>query len=248
MKYCSNCGAQVEDNAKICLKCGCLVDSDNSENRNNRCSFLLIYVLAGIILAATIVAFLLPEEDSNAAKKESIVKSEIYSFNKYSIYKNSNAGIYAFNIPLSSFDKNKFIKYAQTLSRSEQGDSSFVFVFNKPVKTNIIDGMLNNSQYNMPLYTTDILWKQSPYFYYSDAFGIKQSYCEINGLNQKYYERNQALLYNETDFSYKYNIQAPKFFGLSSLNGCNPDYTLDDLTIQQEMKLGTIYRLNVQQN
>lgn len=96
------------------------------------------------------------------------------------------------------------------------------------------------------MYTTDILWKQYPYFYYSDAFGLVQSYCIINGLNQQYYERNQSLLYDEKDFSYKYNLTAPSFWGLSSLNGCNPEYVQNDFTTQQEMELGTIFRINVQ--
>ena len=33
MKYCSHCGTPVEDNAVVCLKCGCAVD-DKAANAN----------------------------------------------------------------------------------------------------------------------------------------------------------------------------------------------------------------------
>lgn len=257
MNYCPKCGCQVFEDDNFCTSCGADLSSENlSIPKANEKSFLqdLPFILVLLIIGFGI--FILNNKgqetgrtssiDSKTIKNETTVKSENYSFDKYSIYKNSNAGIYAFNIPLSDFNKDKFVKYAQTISRSQQGNANFIFVFNKPVKTDIIDNMLSNPQYNMPLYTTDILWKQSPYFYYSDAFGLKQFYCEINGLQQKYYERNQALLYNEKTFSHKYDLTVPKGFGLSSLNGCNPEYVADASTIQQEMNLVTFSSGNLQ--
>lgn len=260
MNCCPKCGCKVSEDDNFCINCGADLSSENlsmSKSKEKSLFQDLLFILVLLIIGLGIFCILnnkgqetgrTPAIDSKTIKEATTVKSENYSFDKYSIYKNSNAGIYAFNIPLSDFNKDKFVKYVQTLSRSQQGNANFVFVFNKPVKTNIIDSMLSNPQYNMPLYTTDILWKQSPYFYYSDAFGIKQSYCEITGLSQKYYERNKGLLYNETTFSHKYNLTAPKGFGLSSLNGCNPEYVADSYTIQQEMTLSTIAEMNLYNN
>ena len=35
MRYCSNCGAEVNENAVVCIKCGCSLKSDNVSNTNN---------------------------------------------------------------------------------------------------------------------------------------------------------------------------------------------------------------------
>ncbi len=221
-------------------------------------SFLILSVLAliSIICIAHILHTPSKEKTSDnktKTKTESNItqntKKDIkIDFKPYLVYRQENQGIYVFKIKKEKFNKNAFLKYAQTLPKSPKGNSNFIFVFDKNVKTTPIDGMVATPPYNIPLYTTDILWKQNPYFYYSDAFGIKQSYCEITGLNQKYYERNKGLLYDETTFSHKYNLTAPKGFGLSSLNGCNPEYVADSYTIQQEMTLSTIAGMNLYDN
>lgn len=32
--YCSNCGAEVNDNAVVCIKCGCAINKNNGNNIN----------------------------------------------------------------------------------------------------------------------------------------------------------------------------------------------------------------------
>ena len=34
MKYCSHCGAQIDDNAVICVKCGCSVAQNNTNQQD----------------------------------------------------------------------------------------------------------------------------------------------------------------------------------------------------------------------
>lgn len=272
MNYCTNCGYKISEKDNYCTNCGRQLKNTNDTNEfidNSEDDFLnkTIYskkenkivnniVLASLLLLITLSVFGFFEETTSKkgavtgwtpAINENIIKEDENFYSNNIIYKNESAGIYAFKILPDDFKKDDFLKYVQTLPRSAQGDSSFVFVFDKnllPKSDYVIEQLINNNK--IPMYTTDILWKQYPYFYYSDAFGLKQFYCEINGLHQKYYERNQALLFKETDFSYKYNLTAPSFWGLSSLNGCNPEYVQNDFTTQQEMELGAIFRVNLQ--
>jgi len=32
MKFCPNCGEKIEDGAKVCTKCGCVIDKENKSN------------------------------------------------------------------------------------------------------------------------------------------------------------------------------------------------------------------------
>lgn len=276
MKYCSKCGSEVLENDNFCSKCGSpLTSSDNLNEENlpqnsqlgepetttsrikqkdNSSIVLFIFVVFSIICIAHTL-HTPSEKKTSDNKTETKIETNItqktrkdinIDFKPYLVYRQENQGIYVFKIKKEKFNKNAFLNYAQTLSKSPKGDSNFIFVFDKNVKTTPIDDMVVTPPYNIPLYTTDILWKQKPYFYYSDAFGLKQSYCEITGLEQKYYERNKGLLYKETAFSHKYNLTAPEGFGLSSLNGCNPEYVADPATIQQEMNLVTISSMGLQ--
>lgn len=50
--YCSNCGAEVNDSAVICVKCGCALNGEHSvslkeENSNRALIALLLAVFAG---------------------------------------------------------------------------------------------------------------------------------------------------------------------------------------------------------
>lgn len=254
MNCCPKCGRKVSESDKFCTNCGTKLSNrefdikeysqndDSKERINKPFVFIIISLLIFIILLniycdskkeTEIISDTTPIEKVKEKEKKK-------DFKNYLVYKQSEQGIYVFKIQKNEFQKDDFVKYAEQLPKSPTGNTSFVFVFDKEVQTSAIDGMVITPPYNIPMYTTNVLWKQYPYFYYSDAFGIKQSYCEINGLDQKYYERNQALLYNETDFSHKYNLTAPRGFGLSSLNGCNPEYTADSYTIGQEMTLVTM--------
>ncbi len=236
----------------------------NEQHKNGVVHYIVFTIVTLICLFVYMLLYPLVVKDTNnqqsnntkatslttasKSKQQKHKKVNPVNFDKYLVYKYIPHGIYVFKIAKSQFNKSDFLKYAQTIPKSTEGNTNFIFVFNDNISSktaDIIRGMAANETYNMPLYTTDILWKQYPYFFYSDAFGIKQSYCEINGLSQKYYERNQALLYDERNFSYKYDLTAPSMFGLSSLNGCNPEYTQDDLTINQEMELGTIFGINM---
>ena len=272
--FCTKCGSSLRQSEKLYEETTAEslqnneseTETSNTKNLLNKNvynlpqkdnSFLIllsILTLISIICIANILHTPSEEktpDNKTKTKKETNItqntKKDInIDFKPYLVYRQESQGIYVFKIKKEKFNKNAFLNHAQTLPKSPKGNSNFIFVFDKNVKTTPIDDMVATPPYNIPLYTTDILWKQNPYFYYSDAFGIKQSYCEITGLSQKYYERNKGLLYDETTFSHKYNLTAPKGFGLSSLNGCNPEYSPDEMTISQEMSLVTISSMGLQ--
>ena len=55
MKYCSHCGTEVDDNAQICLNCGCMVDASPvlaAKTNLNACSLIgFILSTASIVLS-----------------------------------------------------------------------------------------------------------------------------------------------------------------------------------------------------
>ena len=55
MKYCSHCGAEVEDNTQICLNCGCMVEGQfpiyGARSKLNVCA------LVGFILSVASLVF-----------------------------------------------------------------------------------------------------------------------------------------------------------------------------------------------
>lgn len=254
---CKNCQTEIDDNANFCTHCGAKIEKDvnNEQNAiikkpNQSKSKITIGIVIGLIIGLPILLGMSSIIFSSNNKENTTsynTKKEVKDYNQDLVLQWQPHGIYVYKISKDEFDKDEFVKFAQKLPRSKNGDSSMIFVFDKdiaPNTENVIVGLANTNGMNMPLYTSDVLWKQYPYFYYSDAFGIKQYYCEINGLEQKYYERNQAALYNETEFTNKWNLTAPSGFGLSSLNGCNPEYKADNYTVNMEMKLGTIFAVN----
>lgn len=251
---CKNCQNEIDDNANFCIHCGAKIEKDVNNEQNaiieepyqNKKAIVIISLIVGLFILLCI-CFGIFNNKSNNSTGFSNTKEENKDYSQDIILQWQPHGIYVYKINRDAFDKDEFVKFAQKLPRSESGDSSMIFVFDKdiaPNTKNVIIGLANTNGMNMPLYTSDVLWKQYPYFYYSYAFGIKQYYCEINGLEQKYYERNQAALYNETEFTNKWNLTAPSGFGLSSLNGCNPEYKADNYTVSMEMKLGTIFAVN----
>ena len=55
MKFCTHCGSEINDNAVVCIKCGCAVEcknvSDPSYHSENKASASLILGIVGIIFA-----------------------------------------------------------------------------------------------------------------------------------------------------------------------------------------------------
>ena len=51
MKYCSHCGAQVEDAAVVCVSCGCSVAQNNAaENTNNTLATVVkVFLIIGCV-------------------------------------------------------------------------------------------------------------------------------------------------------------------------------------------------------
>lgn len=51
MKYCSHCGAEIEDDAVICVSCGCATNDGKakSSNNNNIGKVALIFMIIGCI-------------------------------------------------------------------------------------------------------------------------------------------------------------------------------------------------------
>ena len=51
MKYCSHCGAELNDEAAICTKCGCAVDEIQSIQRNSSSDSWNAFAIAGFVLS-----------------------------------------------------------------------------------------------------------------------------------------------------------------------------------------------------
>ncbi len=51
MKYCTHCGSELRDEAVLCPKCGCMVDSYNSVGKNNDNSSGNGFAIAGFVLS-----------------------------------------------------------------------------------------------------------------------------------------------------------------------------------------------------
>jgi hypothetical protein len=80
MKYCSHCGAEIDDNAVVCPKCGCqvspIVATDNSVSLNSSVRGLAIASLILTIIAATwpvgvILAIVAKATDKSVGKRDS---------------------------------------------------------------------------------------------------------------------------------------------------------------------------------
>ena len=62
MKYCSNCGEQIYDNAVICPKCGCATGyvPQNAETTNNKSTLRTVTLVFMILGCIAYAMFLIP--------------------------------------------------------------------------------------------------------------------------------------------------------------------------------------------
>lgn len=243
MFNCSKCGAKINESDKFCANCGNSLDTVNENNvsknetgeqimqksKNSNIPLIIFATLCVIILCLVLLVY-------SFADKE--------KFSQYQIFKYSPHGIYVYNISKDQLDIDKFIKYAEKLPKSDANTLS-VFVLDHDLEDKTeyaIDFLTNHSEYNMPMYTNDIIWKQFPYFYYQNTFDIVQSYCTIEGGLQRYHERNQSALRNEKGFTYKNSLGYRSMFGMSTLSGCSQSYSFQDYsTFVLENNLLQIY-------
>lgn len=59
MKYCQNCGAEVNDNAVVCTSCGCAVSSETKSNEKNGSDGLAVASKVFLILGCIAQGWLL---------------------------------------------------------------------------------------------------------------------------------------------------------------------------------------------
>lgn len=54
MKYCRNCGTQVDDNAVICIHCGCAIETNKTKNETSSTlkTVAKVFMLLGCIVSA----------------------------------------------------------------------------------------------------------------------------------------------------------------------------------------------------
>lgn len=58
MSYCTHCGAQVNDEAVVCVNCGCAIKSASKDNSNRTMkTLILVFLILGCISGAS---FLIP--------------------------------------------------------------------------------------------------------------------------------------------------------------------------------------------
>lgn len=50
MKYCSHCGAQVNDEAEICVNCGCRISQKKSESSSTLATLAKVFMILGTIV------------------------------------------------------------------------------------------------------------------------------------------------------------------------------------------------------
>ena len=55
MKYCTKCGAEIADEAVICPKCGCAVETKRTENSTLKTVIKVFMVLGTILMAFGII-------------------------------------------------------------------------------------------------------------------------------------------------------------------------------------------------
>ena len=63
MKYCNHCGAEIKDEAVVCIKCGCNVASGNKAIEDPNESTALYGVLGFFIPIAGLILFLMWQKD-----------------------------------------------------------------------------------------------------------------------------------------------------------------------------------------
>lgn len=253
--FCPSCGNETPQSANFCSKCGCKINenssskqqesvSTNKKGKGNGCSVgcltVIIFILFFYFLGSDEKTNLQSETSSTPKSNSVNTQQKIDKFKKYLVYSYLKYSIYVFQIPQEEFNKNEFVDYVEkNIPRSKQGDANFVFVFDKPLVTYFTKYMDKLADYSLdiPLYINDVLWKQHPYFYYNDGFGTIKQYCTIDGLNQEFYEKNQSLQYNETEFTNKYSIKTSSADGLNVVTGCNKDYKGSAEELRQMIQL-----------
>lgn len=60
MKYCSHCGAELNDEATVCIKCGCATDTKQKETANNtglRTAAKIFMILSCIAMPFAVLEF-----------------------------------------------------------------------------------------------------------------------------------------------------------------------------------------------
>ena len=77
MKFCSKCGAQIEDDAVICVKCGCAVAPEKKLSKDEKSTGF--NVLAFFIPLIGLILWLIWKEDY-PIKSKSIGKSALIGF------------------------------------------------------------------------------------------------------------------------------------------------------------------------
>ena len=63
MKYCNHCGAEIEDEAVVCVKCGCKVAQNNKELENPKEATAVYGVLGFLIPVVGLILFLIWRND-----------------------------------------------------------------------------------------------------------------------------------------------------------------------------------------
>lgn len=50
MKYCSNCGAEIDENAVVCVKCGCAVQGKQLQNTMNEDTANVGFIILSVLI------------------------------------------------------------------------------------------------------------------------------------------------------------------------------------------------------
>ncbi len=78
IKYCSNCGHKLDNNAYVCPKCGVLVADINDSSKSKKSNNAIVYMLLGFFvpLVGLILYFTLKKsniENANASGKGALI-------------------------------------------------------------------------------------------------------------------------------------------------------------------------------
>ncbi len=58
MKFCSHCGQQVDDNAVVCVKCGCAIGGSNIQTKNAQKENIYLAVLGFILPIIGLIVYI----------------------------------------------------------------------------------------------------------------------------------------------------------------------------------------------
>ncbi len=232
MKHCNNCGFISKDNANFCNKCGTelIIYTANNKLKKFLLISLKIFIISNILLYVSgfisgVLNSVIPTYSIN--QKNRIIDE----INGKEIYKNNYWGIYVYLIPKEKFNLKKFVNYSQKLPKGN-GQSTFSFAFNH--KINI--AQLTKANKTIPFYQLDILWKEKPYFYFSNAYDTQEYFCKIFPKRQEYYHRNmvkgEKLFNHITTYAYE---------DLNALTGCSYDNSIKSIRQKDEVNKAKKY-------